>query len=67
MTSRVLEKKEYFNEKLPDRVLQAGTWARTECHGGRPCFLSHNENKTKNNVTDVLVGLGIRRDRFGRW
>ena len=23
--------------------LQVGTWARTECHGGRPYFLSHNQ------------------------
>ena len=32
--------------------LQAGTWARTECHGGRPIFVTQ-----RNNVTDVLLGL----------
>ena len=50
-------------ENLPDRVLQAGTWARTECHGGRPLFChTTKQNKKQNNVTDVLLGLPTDRD-----
>ena len=47
--------------QLFDRALQAGTWARTECHGGRPIFVTQR-NKTKTNVTDVLLGLPVGRD-----
>ena len=41
VTSRVFEKTEsliFINEmrNCLDLRLQAGTWARTECHGGRP-------------------------------
>ena len=40
-----VEKSEIFkfvmNETIClDRALQAGTWARTECHGGRPIFVT---------------------------
>ena len=49
----------FFKEKLPqDLRLQSGTWARTECHGGRPIFFLE---KTQTNVTDVLLGLPAGR------
>ena len=56
-----------MNEKLPDRALQSGTWARTECHGGRPIFFSFckkrvTQQNKQNNVTDVLFGLPADRD-----
>ena len=41
-------------------MLQAGTWARTECHGGCPIFEKRVTQQT--NVTDVLLGIPVGRD-----
>ena len=39
----------YFARKIClDRALQAGTWARTECHGGRPILWKKIESRNKN-------------------
>ena len=66
-----------MRQRVGPSFLQAGTWARTECHGGRPYFCHTTtkvtelksvtqQNETKqNNVTVVLLGLPVGRD--GPW
>ena len=51
------QKGDFIHEKLPDRVfLHAGTWARTECHGGRPLFCHTTKTKQMCHGRPGLVG-----------